>query len=47
MYRRTPTQVAERRGSEWNPFVDGQSICANPGYGAGLGQYLLRDNGAR
>ena len=47
MYRGAPTQVAHRRGSEWDSFVDTQPICAYPGYGAGLRQDLPRDSGTR
>ena len=47
MHRGAPTQVAHRRGSEWDPFVDTQPICEYPGYGAGLRHDLLRDSGAR
>ena len=42
-----PTQVAHRRGSEWDSFVDTQSICTYSGYAAGLRQDLLRDSGTR
>ena len=47
MYWGTPTQVAHRRGSEWDSFVDTQPICPYPGYDAGLRQDLLRDSGSR
>jgi hypothetical protein len=47
MYRGAPTQVADRRGSEWDSFVDTQPVCGYPGYGAGLRRDLLRDRGTR
>jgi len=47
MYWGTPTQVAHRRGSEWDSFVDTQPICPYSGYAAGLRQDLLRDSGTR
>jgi len=47
MYRGAPTQVAHRRGSEWDSFVYTQPIYVYPGYGAGLRQDLLRDSGTR
>jgi hypothetical protein len=47
MYRWAPTQVAHRRGSEWDSFVDTQPIGVYSGYGAGLRQDLLRDSSTR
>jgi hypothetical protein len=44
--RRTPTQVAERRGGEWDAFVDLQSAFAHSGNCAGLYLRLLRNNDA-
>jgi hypothetical protein len=42
MYRGTPTQVADWRGSEWDAFVDTQPIFAYSGYRAGFGHDSLR-----
>jgi hypothetical protein len=36
LYRRVPTQVAHRRGGEWDALVDTQPACAHPGYCTGL-----------
>jgi hypothetical protein len=43
MFRRTPTQVTEWRGGEWDSFVNIQPAFANPGYGAGFSHDPLPD----
>ena len=47
MHRGAPTQVAHRRSSEWDSFVNTQSICEYSGDGAGLRQDLLRGSRTR
>lgn len=44
---RPPPQVADRRGSEWDAFVDSQPAFVYSGYRAGIRQYFLRDQRRR
>ena len=46
-YRRPPTQVAYRRGSKWNAFVDIQSAFAHPGHRAGFRKSSLCQRNCR